>query len=143
MGQGASSESGGIGSGQQTPAPESESVPRTDTQGDVETRDTEQEGEEGDVSMADDGEHRRTDHEREEGEDAVPPLPEPNALYKFFTERKYLSFKAIAMLCARWLNLHKIQRSHLHDRTRPRIPSSSTVCSASSIPSRARILSQG
>lgn len=42
----------------------------------------------GDVSMAEDGEHRRSDHERNEGEDTVPPLPSAVALSYLPTQRK-------------------------------------------------------
>lgn len=91
-------------SGQHTPAPESEH--RRDGDGDAEMQDRQDDGAsaaEGDVSMAgvaDDAEHRRTDHERQEGEDGLADLPPAPRLYKLRTERKYtLRTYLCAMLC--------------------------------------------
>lgn len=39
---------------------------------------------------AEDVEHRTTDHERQEAQDTVSPLPETSGLYLLSTERKYM-----------------------------------------------------
>ncbi|KAK3686987.1 hypothetical protein LTR37_019289 [Vermiconidia calcicola] len=95
MVRGASSEGGGVDSEMQTS--NGGSVKRSeDGDGDEEMRDTPRGGDvegdmDGDVSMAEeDAEHRRSDHEREEGEEAgsIAPLPDAgqNALYKLSTQ---------------------------------------------------------
>lgn len=88
----------GAESGQHTPAPEGEV--KNDGDMDAEMRDSGHEGSavlpaDGDVSMegvADDAEHRRTDHERQGGQEdsmpaTMPPPPAPR-LYKLCTQRK-------------------------------------------------------
>ena len=58
--------------------------------------------EEQDVSMTEDSEHKRSDHERNEGEDAVPPLSSAAriGLHKLSTERKYhIHARPLCMAC--------------------------------------------
>ena len=109
MARGASSESGDAGSGQQTPAAtENEGAGTRDGDGDAEMSDTPQRaegGEVGDVSMAENAERRRSDHERQEGdgrggEDAESALPGVGVLYKLSTECKYtLAHSHFVALC--------------------------------------------
>lgn len=104
MGRGVSSEGwGGADSGEPTPAQEGEGAVRRneDGDGDAEMGDTLQEAGGGDVAMTAedaDAEHRRSDHERQEAQDAVPPLPATDVLYKLRTERKYLPH--MSAICA-------------------------------------------
>lgn len=70
------------GSARQTPAADGETS-------DVEMREEKAGSGDGDVDVRmDDGEHRRSDHERTEGEDAVAPLPSAVGLLKLPSERK-------------------------------------------------------
>lgn len=77
------------GSARQTPAAEGERP-------DVEMREEKAGGGDGsgDVRM-EDGEHRRSDHERTEGEDAVAPLPSAVGLLKVPSERKCYSCSSL------------------------------------------------
>lgn len=72
------------GSARQTPAAEGEKQDVDMAEGGAVGGDGE-----GDVSMAGEGEHSRTDHDRTEGEDTVPPLPSAVGLFYPPTQRKY------------------------------------------------------
>ena len=95
LGIGTSSEGrGGIDSGDETPAHESEVLGSTRGEGerDVHMSEPQPVLEEGDVLMTDDGtdaEHRRSNHERQEVEDTASVLSGARVLYKLQTERKY------------------------------------------------------
>ena len=106
MARGASSEGG---SAVQTPAHDGERTGKGEGDGDAEMRDTQQETQGGDVVMTADGaaadadadaEHRRSDHERQEARDTLPPLPSTHALYKLPTQRKYPAETRCLWTCA-------------------------------------------